>query len=174
MIRRWLRLVFILIPVPLLFFGGCSDEYDYPDEPVLWYKDFVFVKNGTDQITKGILQLEFTDGDGDIGLGQEDTLPPYDLDGDYYYNFIIDLYARNDTTYDKVVFPDTNYTFNSRIPRIILNGNSKAIKGVIEYTFDLELMKPFLPNDTIMIKAFIIDRALHRSNQVVTPDIVLP
>ncbi|HRZ49511.1 MAG TPA: hypothetical protein P5338_08980, partial [Bacteroidales bacterium] len=155
------------------FAGGCSHDYDFPLEPVLSYKDFVLEKNQDGLLTQGILMLEFTDGDGDIGLSQGDTLPPYHLGGDNYYNFFIDLYYKSGTGYEKVTFPDTSYTFNSRIPRIELNGKSKAIRGVIEYTFDLQLMLPFLQSDTLQVRTSITDRALHRSNLVTSPDIAI-
>ncbi len=163
----------ILAVAAVWFSHGCTDDYDYPLEPVLSYQEFVLLKNPEGQITRGILMLEFTDGDGDIGLGQADTLPPYHLGGDYYYNFFIDLYTKSESGYGKVTFPDSTYTFNSRIPMIELNGKSKSIKGVIEYTFDMQLMQLFLHSDTLRVVTSIIDRALHRSNVVTTPDIIL-
>lgn len=163
----------VVILMLLLSGAGCTHEYDYPIEPVLSYKNFVLVKNQENMLTHGILVLEFTDGDGDIGLGQDDTLPPYHLNGAHYYNFFIDLYTKSGDSYLPVIFPDSTYTFNSRIPEVTLNGKSKAIKGEIEYTFDLSLMLPFLQNDTIRIETSILDRALHPSNLVITPDIVL-
>jgi hypothetical protein len=159
-----------MLPV-LLVISSCTRNYDYPVEPVLKFKDFIYVENEKGEVTKGILVLEFTDGDGDIGLGQADTLPPYHHTGDYYYNFMIAMYTKHDDKYLPVIFPDTTYTFNSRIPPIVFNGNSKAIKGEIEYTFDMKIMKPFLQSDTIRINTYIVDRALHKSNLVITPDI---
>ncbi len=147
--------------------SSCSKENIYPIEPVLTYTGFVYPEASE----KGVLVLGFTDGDGDIGLSQEDTLPPYHSGGGNYHNFFIELYTKEDGIYRKVTFPDTTFTFNSRIPRIILDGKSKAIKGELEYTFDLSIMRPFLQSDTIRIEAQIVDRALHQSNMVQTPDI---
>ncbi|MFO7723802.1 MAG: hypothetical protein R6V49_11330 [Bacteroidales bacterium] len=164
----------ILLSGTLLLLGivsGCTRNYDYPPEPVLKFKEFIYVENDSGDIEKGILVLEFTDGDGDIGLDQGDTLPPYHHSGEYYYNFFIDMYTKHDDKYLPVIFPDSTYTFNSRIPPIVFNGKSKAIKGEIEYTFDMLIMKPFLQSDTIRINTFIVDRALHKSNVVITPDI---
>lgn len=164
-----------LIGLIVIFIGitSCSKEYDYPKEPVLSYKNFFYVSNESGEVTHGILVLEFTDGDGDIGLGQEDTLPPYHVDGDYYYNFFIDLYTKEGGNYVKVEYPDPSFSFHSRIPPILFSGKSKAIKGELEYTFDLLIMKPFLESDTIMIETYIVDRALNHSNVVRTPDIPL-
>ena len=165
-----------LVPGLLVLFflvSGCGKDYDYPLEPVLSFKEFRYIEDPPGVISAGILVLEFTDGDGDIGLEQKDTIPPFHYGGEYYYNFIIDLFKKEGGDYVPVIFPDTTFTFNSRIPRIILSGNSKAIKGDLEYTFDLLIMKPFIPTDTIMIRTHIIDRALNKSNVVQTPDIRL-
>ncbi len=162
-----------MLIVMMLSFQACIKDHDYSIEPVLKYKDFHQIRNLSGQLAEGILVLEFTDGDGDIGLGQDDTLPPFHLGGDNYFNFYIDLFIRKEGQYIPVTFPDTGYSFNSRIPPIQFNGNSIAIKGEIEYTFDMLIMKPFLQSDTIMIETYIKDRALHKSNVVSTPDIIM-
>lgn len=163
-----------LLILLLAMVTGCSRDDDYPVEPVLEYSGFLFRANPEGQVTEGVLVLEFTDGDGNMGLGQADTLPPFHYGGAYYYNFFIYLHTKQQGVYVPVTFPDTSYNFHSRIPRIEFTGNSKAIKGEIEYTFDLLIMKPFLPSDTIMIETWIYDRALNKSNLVRTPDIVIP
>jgi hypothetical protein len=165
-----------ILIMALLFamYAGCGREDDYPMEPVLNYSGFMFRTNPEGMVTEGVLVLEFTDGDGDIGLGQDDTLPPFHFGGGNYYNFYINLFTKQQGVYVPVTFPDTTYNFHSRIPRVEFTGNSKAIKGEIEYTFDLLIMKPFLPSDTLMIETWIFDRALNQSNMVRTPDIIIP
>ncbi len=154
--------------------SGCSTESDFPDEPVLRYLGFDFIHDEGGDLREGILRLEFTDGDGDIGLGKGDTLPPYHYGGGHYYNFYIYLHTVQNGQYVAVEFPDTTMNFHSRIPPVDFNGKSRGITGVLEYTFDMWIMKPFLPSDTIMIKTWITDRALNNSNVVTTPDIAIP
>ncbi len=166
---------FVLFVVFAVHFGmGCSSEYDYPDEPVLKYRDFRFTLNEEGQVIRGTLVLEFTDGDGDIGLSQGDTLPPYHYGGGHYYNFLIFLYTIEQGEQVAVQFPDTSINFHSRIPPVELAGNTNAIKGELEYTFDLQIMKPFLSSDSIRIRTWITDRALNNSNIVITPPILIP
>jgi hypothetical protein len=167
-------LIFVFAGYVVFTSAGCSSEYDYPDEPVLQYRDFLFSLNQENQVISGTLVLDFTDGDGDIGLGQGDTLPPYHYGGGHYYNFFIFLYTIESGIDVPVQFPDTTLNFHSRIPPVELAGNTKAIKGELEYTFDLQIMKPFLGSDSIRIRTWLTDRALHNSNVVVTPPIVIP
>ncbi len=161
----------LIFPFIIIYFQGCRSDHEYPMEPVLKFVDFIFVEETEGIVEQGILVLEFTDGDGDIGLGQADTLPPFNYGGGNYHNFFIYLYTVQNGKYVPVVFPDTSFNFHSRIPRIEFNGNSKAIKGEIEYRFDMLIMKPFLESDTIMIETWITDRAFNKSNIVRTPDI---
>ncbi|MDT8308561.1 MAG: hypothetical protein RQ866_03465 [Bacteroidales bacterium] len=146
---------------------------DFPIEPAIAYKDFILTLTDEGKPDKGILILSFTDGDGDIGLSEADTVPPFNPGSKYFYNFYISLFKKENGHYEKIIFPDTNFTFNSRIPEIELTGNSKSIKGTIEYTFDLQIMNAYLNIDTIRIETYIYDKALHQSNIVVTPDIVI-
>lgn len=161
----------LLLSAILVLIQGCRSDYDYPLEPVLKFLDFIYVENSEGIVEQGILVLEFTDGDGDIGLGQGDTMPPFNYGGGHYHNFYINLYTLDNGKYNPVVFPDTSFNFHSRIPKIEFTGNSKSIRGEIEYKFDMLIMKPFLQSDTIMIETWITDRALHKSNIVMTPDI---
>ncbi len=36
--------------------------------------------------------ISYTDGDGDLGLSDTDTYPPYNVGSEYYYNMIIDYF----------------------------------------------------------------------------------
>jgi hypothetical protein len=153
--------------------SSCMKKDEFPVEPTLAYKNFIITHTMEGKADIGILVLSFTDGDGDIGLSSADTLPPFNPGSKYFFNFYITLYKKENGQYEKIIFPDTNFTFNSRIPEIELTGNSKSIKGDIEYRFDLQIMKAYLNLDTIQIETFIYDRALHKSNIIVTPDIII-
>lgn len=167
------KISYILLGIILISTFACMDDDDYPVIPFIEYKGFYKYYNQENQLTEGVFVITFTDGDGDIGLDASDTLPPFEPGGDYFYNFIIDLYKKKDGNYEKVVFPDTTFSYNSRIPKVNFDGNSKAIKGELEYTFNLQLMKQFLDSDTIMIETFIYDRALNKSNVIQSDDISL-
>ena len=108
------------------------------------------------------LKVKFTDGDGDIGLDKTETDSPYDLNGGYYYNLIATYYELENGVFVK------KSDEKSRIPRLTKYSNKHGLQGFIEVRFDL-----YVPAKTIRYDIFIYDRALHKSNVVSTPDIVI-
>lgn len=70
----------------VLIFVGCEPERSFSEIPEISNLTFVVL---TDSV--GELTFDFTDGDGNIGLDTlNDTLPPYDINGAFYNNLIID------------------------------------------------------------------------------------
>jgi hypothetical protein len=78
------NILFFMSLFLLIWVVSCKKHEVYPIEPVIEFKDFIKIDNGTSIDNKGYLIINFTDGDGDIGLETEDTLPPYNINGDYY------------------------------------------------------------------------------------------
>ena len=130
--------------------------------PFISYQGFTLLLNEDSITERGILQFSFTDGDGDIGLTQADTLPPYD------FNLYITYFEKQNGVYKKVDLPST---LNARIPVLTPSGNIKSIKGDIQDT--LYVNNPASTFDTIKFEVYIVDRALHQSNVIETPDIVV-
>ena len=95
-------------------------------------------------------------------------------------NFTLLLnYERQNGTFVEVPLlswnPDTQkydtITFNGRFPNLTPEHGNKAIKGVIQDT--LYVNNPLSDFDTIKFKVSIYDRALHKSNEVETPMVVV-
>jgi len=152
----------------LLTSTTCKRPEQYPIIPQISFKSFT-VKDTIDaldnNIKKGTLAFTFIDGDGDIGLKPEDTVPPYD--STYYYNLFLQGYY-----YDNgVVTADTPAVpLYYRIPYIEPQGQNKVLKGTIKV--DIIYNLPIL-HDSIYYEFYIVDRQLHRSNTAKTPVIVL-
>ena len=60
---------------------GCLPEPNYPDTPTLDFISFIVTEDNS-----AVLSLQFTDGDGDLGLSQADTLPPFCATCDHHFN----------------------------------------------------------------------------------------
>ncbi len=161
------KILLILLPALLIYFFSCQKFEEYPVIPHIEFNEFQVIKdiNGSDSL--GYLSISYTDGDGDIGLKSSDTLPPYE------YNFFLDIYQNINGELEKVVLPDSNVTFNARIPILTPKGVHKAIKGTIEMELELFRMVPFLDSDTIAFETYIVDRALHESNVIMTPEFIV-
>jgi len=167
-IHKYLSLSISFLLLLFLFFGihSCKKHEVYPIEPIIEYKEFVKIDNSTGIDNKGYLIINFTDGDGDIGLETEDTLSPYNVNGDYYYNCLIDYFELENDTFKKV---DLAFTFNVRVPYIEEELANRGIKGEIEVEVYFNNINS--TNDSIRFEVQLIDRALHKSNIITTPSI---
>lgn len=149
----------------ILFFGvwilgSCMEKEEYPVVPEIKFESLFRIYNPATMVyDRGILKISFKDGDGDIGLNDNEVLPPYD------YNFYIRYYELQNGDTVRVIISDSN-EFNARIPVLTPEGVNKSIKGEIEDTlFIYNYQSAF---DTVRFDAYILDRALHKSNVVTT------
>jgi len=162
-------------------FLSCQKFDEYPLEPQITFDSFTLfvdtiVENDTMKVVtnRGVLAFFYTDGDGDLGLRSNDTLPPFNQGSPYYYNIIVHYYEKQDGEFVEVpiIDPDGNSTiinFNGRFPYLTPAGIHKAIKGVIQDT--LPVNNPNSKYDTIKFRVYIYDRALNKSNEIETPEI---
>lgn len=151
-----------------MLFGACLPNNNFPDEPVVEFKEFKKIPTSDGKDEKGVLVLKFTDGDGDIGLDQGDTLPPHDPSSIYYYNFFTRYYEKQNGEFVEVELGTPNYF---RIPVLTPVGQNKSLEGEIEV--ELYINNPFSDYDTIKFDAWIVDQALHESNTVETGEIII-
>ena len=145
---------------------SCVEKVDYPLVPDLEYNNFVKIDNGLGYDDKGILYLGFTDGDGNIGLADGDTFPPFDPQSMYYYNFFVRYFEQQNGTFVEVELPFAN---NARIP--VLSENENPLKG--EIALELFINNFTSAFDTVRFEAFITDRDLNHSDTVSTPPIII-
>ncbi len=145
----------------VLTFGACLQPPDYPDEPVLTFAGLTrdsMVQGAVSQDSISVV-LSFTDGDGDIGFG--DTAQNGNL------------FIENRKTGDQVA--------NFKIDEIPDNGLKNGISGEIrlrlyttccDYPSSIQNAPlpctPFAgyPVDTLLLEAYLIDRAGNESNRV--------
>ncbi len=171
--------ILILLLIVASVVVSCRKFEEFPDIPAITYTSFAVLMNPITGITeRGILKFSYTDGDGDLGLDSKDTLFPYDKNGEYYYNLIIKYFEKQNGAFIEVPLlawnTDSSYfdtlTFNSRFPVLTPLIGNLAIKGIFEDT--LFIYNPLSQFDTIKFKAYIIDRALNKSNEIETGEII--
>ena len=158
----------LLAATCIVMLTSCMKKESYSDIPQIAFAGYTNLFDTTRIAKIGVLTITFQDGDGDIGLNAADIYPPYDSASIYYYNYYIDLYEKKNGVFVK----DTtlNPPLYTRIPNLTPDDPNKAIKGFIVDTIPLN-PKPVY--DTIQFSMFIYDRALHKSNTVTTPEIVV-
>ena len=168
----------------LLAAFSCQKKVEYPVEPRIAYEGFTYLFNADSTFSgEGVVSFSYTDGDGDLGLDESDTLYPFGFHDAHYYNLEIDylkcvngvfvktpLLSPHVPTHpgDTLVLYDT-VTFNARFKRLRDSEEPNAISGTMEYK--LTVQNPFSPDDTIKFEIHILDRALHESNGIQTEPI---
>jgi hypothetical protein len=147
---------------------GCFKDQDYNE--VLEIEFIDFVQNGD----SAKLSFSFQDGEGDIGLSDDQIMAPYNPDSKYYYNVYMVYYEKDDVN-GWVVGKDVNgdsIVFKNRI-RPLYFGKPKGLKGKIIATIEPIFYNPFsIESDTIKYKILLIDRALHLSNWTESNEII--
>ena len=154
---------------------SCQKPVEYPVEPHIAYEGFTYLMNADSTFSgEGIVSFSYTDGDGDLGLDDSDTLPPFGFNDAHYYNMLIDYLKWEQGEFVKKPLLSWNVqnqcydtvSFNARFCRLRDSEEPKAISGKMEY--QLTVQNPFSPNDTIKFEIHILDRALHESNVIQT------
>jgi hypothetical protein len=157
-----MRKLLFLIPVLFVVLTACKKLPTYPEIPALEYKSVTF---GEGSLGKTFtLTVSFTDGDGDIGYHESGNGSIYDDTlSQYYRNLVITLFY-----WDNNEWVEDTTERGARIPWLTPEGPHKALKATIDKTDDL----PFIVGK-IRLTAFIYDRALHKSNIIVTPEFLV-
>ena len=150
----------------LMFFNSCDEFVSYPDTPVISFKAFTLYRT-TDilgnEILLGKLDIDFTDGDGDVGLNQPDSDT---LADSLKYNLFLTLHEFKDGDLIEVEEPEGTLFY--RIPYMERTGQNKTLQGTI--TVDIEYKT--VEYDIIAYTFYLMDRAYNRSNTDTTGLIV--
>jgi len=155
----------ILFIVLLTLFFACKKREEFSNIPYLEFTKYE-IKDSIDalgNITKLCeLHLFFTDGDGDIGLFEEDTIAPFD------YNLFVNYFEMNNNSLQQII--DTlNPPYHIRIPNLTPTGQNKSLKVDMKYDVDIT----YRNSDTIKFELKLFDRALNESEWVSSSLIIL-
>lgn len=164
---------------------GCISPPDYSDTPEIEFRNvsMVRVQNRFGLYDSVTVVIGYRDGDGDLGLGQDDMDPPFNPTlpdksvNPTYNNYFCQLQIRQSNgSFLDFDPPGLNYNFNGRYPVLTPSsqGDRKApLRGDINYGFPFS-RNPFTPPGTVVrFKISILDRALNRSNEVFTSPVTV-
>lgn len=163
-----MRILPILLALVVI---SCERTEEYPIEPKITFIEFEkFYNPELKAYDQGVLKFEFTDGDGDLGLAEGDTFPPFNPGSKYYYNLIIDFFeVRNgvETRVPIVFFNSVTQVYDTvflsaRMPLLLPKGVTRPLSGEIYDTLFIYNFNS--PYDTLFLEFYIVDRALHESN----------
>lgn len=158
----------VFVALTVLILTSCFKKNKYASTPRITFDSFAITGDSAK------LVLSFEDGEGDIGLNEDQILAPYDSSSFYYYNLYLVYYEKKDIGgwQPGLNLNGDSIVFANRI-KPIYTGKEKSISGVIEYTIE-----PIFYNlvstdsDTIKYNILLIDRALNKSNWIETNEII--
>lgn len=159
---------YVFFAIVLILAACLGEDFNFPETPAITLKSFEQLKlDGKDSAV--ILRIEYTDGDGDIGLEPGDTLAPFEFGGPYFYNLHVYPYEVVDGVKKPIMVSATDsIDFNDRIATLTPTGKNKAIFGEIRIALRAQPSFGITP-DSMCYKIFIYDRKLHKSNVIETP-----
>jgi hypothetical protein len=143
---------------------GCEKSRQFPIEPFVKLEKYDLVAANVDPnaLNEHIaLRFYFTDGDGNIGLEEGDTLPPFCNTCEHYDNLRVNVYSKIDGVFE------LNYPYNARIKNLTPNGQNLSLEGHMDYKIDIANRT----SDTIMVDFYLEDRDLNQSNVERTPEL---
>lgn len=143
-------------------FYSCKPEECENEVPEITFKEFIQFPDSS-----GTLKIDFIDCDGDIGLTDADTFPPYDK------NLLLTYFEMVDGQWEEIDLGE--FAFEYRIPPITPDGQSKVLEGEIAVDINPLYFDPFSPNsDTVKFEVVLRDQAKNESNKVSTGTIIVP
>ncbi len=158
-----------------MLLASCKTEsVSYSTTPVISLKSLTTLKSisGNDSLIEIIINYE--DGDGNIGLSETDTAPPFNYGGMFYHNLPIKYMVKNNGVFEEVKNPDNQELYGNqheRIPHLTAENASKAISGTIKVTLTTN---PFdIYPDEVQFEIKLIDRELNISNSITTQSLQL-
>jgi hypothetical protein len=114
--------------VIFMIFSGCMKKQNFSDIPQISYTGMELLVDTAGVVRTGILTISYQDGNGDIGLSAADTFSPYQKGGQYYYNYVINYFEKQNGIFQQV---DLTIPFSLRIPVLTPNDPNKPIQGYI-------------------------------------------
>lgn len=145
--------------------ASCEKAPDYSDTPSISFNKLSQTKEFDQglqaQVDKISIDINFQDGDGDLGVDQDDlSKEPYRSDN----NYLVTVYKKTGS----VFIVDTTLNFNGNYPVL----TEKSHKGPIDGTLSWQVIfpSPLLPaKSEYKFSIKIKDRKMHVSNIAETP-----
>ena len=110
------------------------------------------------------------------GIEEIDTL--YVQQNKYHFNYFVTYFVKTNGVYNEFNWvtafdPICGETFNGRYPLLGDPRRDKPLEGKLKYKMSSAGFELLFREDTLMLEIYILDRALHQSNTIRTPDFVL-
>ncbi|HXB12906.1 MAG TPA: hypothetical protein VNZ45_13045 [Bacteroidia bacterium] len=148
-----------------LVFSSCAKKENLSIIPAITFKSM-----DAATLDSAIMEVNFTDGDGDIGyLGSASDAQP-----DFFIEYLRDsagafvpMLIINGPT-------PTVVQGTYKIPDVTPAGKNKSLTGIIRINMEQWTQGLPITGDTLQFNVWLLDRAGHKSNVLTTPSVIVP
>jgi hypothetical protein len=153
----------------LLPFVSCLPESNFPDEPIIEFQSFDVQASGGRELI-----IRFSDGDGNMGLAQGDTIPPFCASCEHHQNLKCEYQELREGLWVEVnLDPEAGQIpFYYRVPPAAPTGQNPAQNGTI--AIDMNSWYLNTEYDSMRFRIMLFDRDLNASNEVFTYAVAKP
>jgi hypothetical protein len=155
---QWFPKIIVILVLTTVILFSCTKKECDGDIPTIQFLRFEQFEGDSAKMVIG-----FNDCNGDIGLGQGDSIEPYK------YNLYMRYFEKQNGSWIELT---PLIPYNYRIP-VLYDGTEDAIEGDIEISMK-SYYNPTSGFDTIKYQLYITDRMLNESNTVETTEILKP
>ncbi|MEA2040969.1 MAG: hypothetical protein U9N85_00260 [Bacteroidota bacterium] len=152
-----------------LFLMACPQPPSNPAEPFLEMQQLTLSDtiDGLDNIIKRLnFAFKLTDGDGNVGLKDEDTTGVFHPDSIFHYNCFAEMYRIENGDTSQI---NLNVPLQYRIPYLEPAGENKNLEAIVYINIDITLGNNPPDYDTVFYALYIYDRDFNQSNTISSP-----
>lgn len=149
----------------MLLVSGCNTDPVLSVIPEISFESVTIHKNIAGKDSLIILSINYKDGDGDLGLSVNDTMAPFNLGGEGFFNFLVGYKVLKNNAWQNILIPGSSDTlnFNQRFERLNPTEKKRTVSGIIDLRIPASPYPGLFP-DTIKLVSQMMDRAMHKSN----------
>ncbi len=155
----------------VFIFVSCKKEQKFSKIPEIKKIDFTesdIKRNIFDDLNQSYIDsltvnIHFQDGDGDLGIANNDTSSSGS-------NYIMNVYAKRNGVFELL---DFKLSFNGQFPSLSTDNVVGPIDGVLTRSISIQHLFPIKPKDTLRFDVKIFDRASNSSNTIITDEVVV-
>lgn len=155
-----------------ILFGSCRKPGGIPDTPTLKYEDYEYNTYEDPNFRNILLELYFTDGDGNIGYQGE--LPDPGGCDTSSYNLFIRYFEKVEGSFTEVEAADSCQPYHNILPDLTPAGQNKTLEGNIYANFSYAAFPVNNGVDSIMFEFKLKDRDGNESPWVASDPIPTP
>jgi hypothetical protein len=161
----------------LVLLASCWKEPNFPNEPHI---DFSYINQSTirdnldNPVAEITIAIKYQDGNGDLGLDDDELNPPYDPSpgNKFTHNYFVETFIENQGKFEPYVTAIAD-PYNGRFLRLDPDARSQALEGELRRKIEIAEGFDIQEGARLKFRIQIADRSLNLSNTIETDPITM-